>query len=580
MGRNNDMVKINGNRVEPGEIEAVCKKVLHLSNCVAKGFEKEGVVALYYTDDREIDAATAKKKLSAHLPYYMIPSYYYQMDSLPQNSLGKVMRSELKLHIQKNQMYVPPRDEFEKKLADAFKSVLAVDEVGIKDDFFQMGGTSLSAIELLTLLEGENISAQLLYEMRTIENLSNYCQKGKQRKTYHSAEPDRVLYGLLRLVGFFVSHFVFHRKILRNEIKNVKTPFIVIANHEAALDFFNLIGLTGRRMIAVMSASYYYTMPFQRLLQKLNFIPKQQFQTEFLDIMKMKTAIDQGFPLVIYPAGIQTSNGISTHISEQTWEFLKLMGADVYVARTEGTYFVKPKWASAYRPGKTTMDVYRLFSKEMLQSQSVEEIGEKALAALEYDAYKEQEKHRWKYKKNTIEGLQNVLYICPQCKQEYTIHLCDPYTLECEHCGFTQTSDEFGMMHNTKEPEREIRLVSDWARVMQAELVKKIKAGFSLTETVVIHTLDKEHHCFRENGKGSICLNQDDLVLKGTLFDRPFELKLASNQLSGLPVQPGKFLEIQHNQDIYRCYLDDRRKTMQFVDLLSLLALQDNRANR
>ena len=68
-------------------------------------------------------------------------------------------------------------------------------------------------------------------------------------------KPNWFCYRIAQIVSWFVAAVLFRRKILRNEIKGVKGPFVVIANHEAALDFVNLIGTTYRRMTFVISKS-------------------------------------------------------------------------------------------------------------------------------------------------------------------------------------------------------------------------------------------------------------------------------------------------------------------------------------
>ena len=74
-------------------------------------------------------------------------------------------------------------------------------------------------------------------------------------------------------------------------------------------------------------------------------IPKQQFQTTVTDMKNMKAVVEAGQPLVIYPAGLMCEDGLSTPVPKATYKFLKWMNVDVYMARTEGSYFVMPKWS-------------------------------------------------------------------------------------------------------------------------------------------------------------------------------------------------------------------------------------------
>ena len=173
-GRNDDMIKIDGNRIEPSEIERACRKVLGLSWCAAKGFEKEAVVALYYTDPVVIDEEDARAKLESTLPYYMIPAHFISIDEVPLSASGKLDRKGLKLPVSALlETYVAPRNELETKLVEVMASVLGLERIGIKDDFFKLGGTSIRAMEALEKLGIEGLNTNLFYRGRTAERISD-----------------------------------------------------------------------------------------------------------------------------------------------------------------------------------------------------------------------------------------------------------------------------------------------------------------------------------------------------------------------------------------------------------------------
>ncbi|MBQ7705763.1 MAG: AMP-binding protein, partial [Selenomonadaceae bacterium] len=123
-GRADDMIKINGNRVEPGEIEIIAKEILGVNNIIAKGFVSEGTafVTLYGLTDEIGDKFNAenipvlREKLSKHLPEYMIPTYYLTLEKFPLNAYGKVSRKLFPAPNVKPQQieYLPPVTETEK----------------------------------------------------------------------------------------------------------------------------------------------------------------------------------------------------------------------------------------------------------------------------------------------------------------------------------------------------------------------------------------------------------------------------------------------------------------------------------
>ena len=209
-----------------------------------------------------------------------------------------------------------------------------------------------------------------------------------------------LLYRAAQLVAAGFAATVFKRKYIRNEIRNAQGPYVVIANHQAAYDFAGLIGATKRPLTFVISNSFYNSLPITGILRKLGVIPKQQFQTTVSDMRRIKAVIENGESLVIYPAGLMCEDGISTPIPQATYKFLKWLDADVYVARASGTYFTMPKWTKGFRPGRTYMDIYKLFDRNELKKLSVGEIKERTDGAILFDAYREQEGLLSKYSNN------------------------------------------------------------------------------------------------------------------------------------------------------------------------------------
>lgn len=181
LGRSNDMIKINGNRIEPAEIEAAVKQVLGIDWAAAKGIEEGGksYLCAYYTADISIDAEALRNELMKRLPYYMIPSYYIRIDSVPLKPNGKLDRKALPVPDAKDfaSDYVEPTNDTEKALCDAMAKVLKLSQVGIHDDFYEMGGDSLASIELISECELPGLNAGLVFRGRTPEKIAKLYEE-------------------------------------------------------------------------------------------------------------------------------------------------------------------------------------------------------------------------------------------------------------------------------------------------------------------------------------------------------------------------------------------------------------------
>lgn len=387
-------------------------------------------------------------------------------------------------------------------------------------------------------------------------------------------KPSIFYYRLTQFLSFFAAKIIFKRKYLRNELKGKKGPFVVIANHQAALDFVNLIGATKERMNFVISNSFYNSLPVKSIMNKVGVIPKQQFQTTLKDLGRMKCVVENGAPLAIYPAGLMTEDGLSTPIPSATHKFLKWLGADIYVARTKGTYFCTPKWASKRRRGRTYLDIYKLLDKEELIAMDDELLKNRIEDALLFDAYAEQEALMIKYKNgDNAEGLENVLYKCPVCHEEFSMKVKDKSTIYCEKCGFSEVLDKYGFFHKTSEIGSEIRHVSDWSRAIYNGVKKEIEENpdYSLSSRVKIQGIDEEKRKFKDIGEGVITLADGHIKINANISEEETELSIPTASFASLPFKPGKYLEIQHGEEIFRCYTENGKLVMKFINMVKAI---------
>ena len=191
------MVKINGQRVEIGEIEAALSNIRQVDVAVVKGFINaygQTYLTAFYTlkdpENEPIGEEEIRAVLEAWLPQYMIPQYFVLMDQMPVNVNGKLDRKQLTAPDAKRRQneYAPPQDEKQALVCAAFERVLKLNQVGIHDDFFDMGGDSIQVMMLLADLDG--LEPEHIYENRTPGKIARAWTKIGNRKDAHHANPD------------------------------------------------------------------------------------------------------------------------------------------------------------------------------------------------------------------------------------------------------------------------------------------------------------------------------------------------------------------------------------------------------
>jgi len=186
IGRKDDQVKIRGYRIELGEIESILQQSKHVSqSAVIAKEDNSGSKRLvgYIVPNGSFDREAIITELKEKLPEYMIPGQWITIDNMPITSNGKTNRKKLSEYNGLNEAnkdeYVAPANELEKKLIIIWQELLEVDRIGVHDNFFQSGGHSLLAIQLISIIRKEldiELSLQDVFQFATIFDLVKYIE--------------------------------------------------------------------------------------------------------------------------------------------------------------------------------------------------------------------------------------------------------------------------------------------------------------------------------------------------------------------------------------------------------------------
>lgn len=208
VGRIDNQIKMRGNRVEPGEIENHLLKLDIIEEAVVVDKEDglgEKYLCAYIVPvnrNEKPDITQLKILLGRNLPGHMVPSFFVFTDSLPLNPNGKVDRKALKkmgTAVDTKTKKIAPENEPEKKIADAWKEILNLDNVSINDNFFNVGGTSLNAIKINSKInEILNVEMPIVkfFEYPTIrlyaQYLANYLASHSTGISNRDNNPERM----------------------------------------------------------------------------------------------------------------------------------------------------------------------------------------------------------------------------------------------------------------------------------------------------------------------------------------------------------------------------------------------------
>jgi acyl carrier protein len=154
LGRSDHQVKVRGHRIELDEVEAAILRASAVReavvSCVTDGRGDAALCAYVVARDEAFDPAVLRAHLGTILPAYMIPSAFVVLAALPLGPSGKVNRAALPAPAEIARVRtVSPRTPLEAAIAAIWRRVLEIDDIGVDDDFFEVGGHSLKATHIV-----------------------------------------------------------------------------------------------------------------------------------------------------------------------------------------------------------------------------------------------------------------------------------------------------------------------------------------------------------------------------------------------------------------------------------------------
>ncbi|MGB7605272.1 MAG: amino acid adenylation domain-containing protein, partial [Lutisporaceae bacterium] len=264
LGRIDNQVKIRGYRIELGEIESQLLKAEEIKEAVVldkQDGQGNKYLCAYIVSEREITVPELRKNLSQSLPDYMIPTYFIQIEKIPLTPNGKINRRALPEpdgEINTGVEYVAATNEIEEKLIKIWNEVLEVGRIGINDDFFTLGGHSLKAIKIVSIIQKElmaDISVGEIFSHSTVRKLGEYIgitkeiiyssiESVEERELYEVSSAQKRMFALNQFskeeTNYNIPYImIFEGKLERNKVEESFKK--LVQRHEAFRTAFELV---------------------------------------------------------------------------------------------------------------------------------------------------------------------------------------------------------------------------------------------------------------------------------------------------------------------------------------------------
>lgn len=256
------------------------------------------------------------------------------------------------------------------------------------------------------------------------------------------------VFDVLRKPVHFIIHAAFD--LHGEDIPIVEGNSLVLFNHNTDFDCIFAALCCPKHMYFVASEHILSVGPVSWLLNYfLAPITRVKGTTATTTALQVMRTLRSGSDVCIFAEGNRSFNGVTCPILFSTGKLAKATKSNLITMRFEGGYFASPRWSYSMRRGRIESRCVNVYTPEMLANMTDDEVNEAIKNDLYEDAYKRQRSEMIPYRGSRLaEGLEHVLYVCPECERIGTMHS-KGNRLYCD-CGMKLSYDKFGFLHGTR----------------------------------------------------------------------------------------------------------------------------------
>lgn len=353
---------------------------------------------------------------------------------------------------------------------------------------------------------------------------------------------------------------LFNYSIINADIlRDIKPPYIVLANHTNFWDPFLLSICFPKPVYFVASDAYFRSPVLKQLLKLVGAIPKSKRISDpgsirgILEVVKNKGIIG------IFPEGRRNWDGKTLPLLPPTAKLIKSLGLPVVTVLFKGACLTMPRWSVSTRRGPLVMELSKVLNPQEIKALTTDKIFDIITDSVQHDEYEYQRIHMSRYKgKNKAELLERFLFTCPECNSIDSMKSSGDL-FGCEKCGYQVKYNTYGYFERDSG-----KLYFDNARDWNLWQVEQLKKSIedSMNSDSPRSIVSESHVIMRTGGKtgklskvtpeGKIDLYPKVLVYVNWNNE---QLTFPLRDLSGINVQFNNQLEFSFNKIIYRFHL-------------------------
>lgn len=353
---------------------------------------------------------------------------------------------------------------------------------------------------------------------------------------------------LSRLLIFYAKVFKKHHVYRDDALRGLTAPFVVLGNHSSFYDFVYINHALFPHFIHFVVARKYFEMPFLGgLLRYAGAIPKSLSQADAGTVRKIFSLAKEGRNIGIFPEGQIPFHGITFPLEGGTAKLIKKLGLPVVTVMTGGGYFIDPPWTQRKRKGRAHSEAKLLLTPAQIEASSVEQLDELITRALTMSQYEWQQDTGNRYRGTRLaEGLENILYRCPVCHQEFTLFTENNH-IRCSSCQAVAVYNPQGRFSLEG---REFTL-GEWYDMQRQTAREYIlsQPDFSLSSPVELAMFTPKG--IDVVGKGSLQLTREAYTYTGTIHGQQVTMVFNTTLVHSIPYDAGSNFQIYHQNLLY-----------------------------
>ncbi|MCL2663298.1 MAG: 1-acyl-sn-glycerol-3-phosphate acyltransferase [Oscillospiraceae bacterium] len=354
----------------------------------------------------------------------------------------------------------------------------------------------------------------------------------------------------------------FRLRVERSNYIRPEGACIVVSNHSSFMDFLVvMLSLYPMKVNAVTAQKFFLYKPLNRLLPMMGCIPKNLFDPDVRSIIGIKTVLNRGDDILLFPEGRCSCDGFYAGMHRSTGKLIKKLSVPVVSCCIEGSYTCMPFWRDGIRAGRVQITISNLFSPENLQSLSIDEINmvvDNRLSGEDRGTFRTFGTRR------LAEGLQYILYWCPKCGQEFTTETkkCRIY---CTACGNAADLDRYAMLNPTPGsvvPKDIHTWYKEQARYEAEQLHDDMKP-INVHVSVKLPS-DVPGGGMVTCGSGVISIDPKGWCYEGELKGEQVSLFFPIDTVPALPIDPNDVFQIYAHGAFYMFSPDNKRECIKY----------------